>query len=227
MLYHLTLRSRNGKTGKIPVSTTSSESCPDACPLKESGCYAKYGPLGMHWKLVDSGKRGMSLVDFCQKVTGLPDGQLWRHNQAGDLPGRNDAIDYAALSAIVHANKGKRGFTFTHKPMTNGNNRLAVFMANVHGFTVNLSADNLDEVDELVALKIGPVVTLLPSDAPAKLTTPAGNKVIVCPAQQREDITCEKCALCAIPSRKVVVGFRAHGAACRKAEKVFMMKVAR
>lgn len=225
MLYHLTKRSENVKTGHIPVSTTSSDTCPDACPLKESGCYAKYGPLGMHWRKVDSGQRGVSLVDFCQQIAALPDGQLWRHNQAGDLPGHSDAIDYAALTEIVRANRGKRGFTFTHKPMTSGANRQAVFMANLHGFTVNLSADNLDEADELAALKVGPVVTLLPSDAPAKLSTPAGRKVIVCPAQQRDDITCERCALCAIPSRQVIVGFRAHGGAVRKAEKVFMMKV--
>ena len=58
MLVHLVRKSRNGKTGPIPVSTTSGDTCPNACPLKGSGCYAKSGPLGMHWQKVSSGARG-------------------------------------------------------------------------------------------------------------------------------------------------------------------------
>jgi hypothetical protein len=38
MLVHLTAKSRNVKTGAIPVSTTTAESGPDACPLKSRGC---------------------------------------------------------------------------------------------------------------------------------------------------------------------------------------------
>lgn len=48
----LTMKSSNVKTGPIPVSTTGAQSCPNACSLKGSGCYAEGGPLGMHWRKV-------------------------------------------------------------------------------------------------------------------------------------------------------------------------------
>ena len=86
MQYHLTPRSSNKKTGPIPVSTTSRDSCPDTCPLKNGGgCYAGSGPLSLHWDKVGT-DRGVSLESFCDTIRALPKGQVWRHNQAGDLP---------------------------------------------------------------------------------------------------------------------------------------------
>jgi hypothetical protein len=75
---------------------------------------------------------------------------------------------------------------------------------------VNLSADTLEEADALHATKAGPVVVLLPADAPEKLTTPGGRTVIVCLAETR-GLTCEECRLCAKPFRAGIIGFRAHG----------------
>ena len=61
----LTIKSRNTKTGPIPVSTTSAASCPDACPLSgKNGCYAESGPLGMFWKKVTEKRVGASYADF-------------------------------------------------------------------------------------------------------------------------------------------------------------------
>jgi hypothetical protein len=48
--YHFTRKSQNRKTGPIPTTVTSADTCPDACPLKAKGCYAKGGPLAMHWR---------------------------------------------------------------------------------------------------------------------------------------------------------------------------------
>ena len=56
---NLTLKSRNKKTGNIPVSTSGKHTCPDACPLKASGaCYAMGGPLGMFWTKVSKNEAG-------------------------------------------------------------------------------------------------------------------------------------------------------------------------
>lgn len=38
-----------------------------------------------------------------------------------------------------------------------------------------------------------------------------------CPATYRDDVTCATCGLCASTTRKVIVGFPAHGAAKRAA----------
>lgn len=221
-MFHITMKSKNVKTGKIPVTTSSADTCPDACPLKSQGCYAKSGPLGMFWDKVTNGNAGASFADMLAIIASLPAGQLWRHNQAGDLAGAGDHIDGQALRALVRANKGKRGFTYTHKPVAdNPHNAAHVAAANRAGFTVNLSANNLTEADTLYELGIGPVVTILPVDAPEKTTTPQGRAVVVCPAQSRDDVTCKSCGLCQRADRKVIVGFRAHGASKRRAEKVF------
>lgn len=216
MNVHLTRKSENAKTGPIPVSTTSSDTCPDVCPLKSGGgCYAEYGPLAIHWRKVTAGNSGGNWAEFCSKIAALPDGQLWRHNQAGDLPGINNVIDAVAMAQLIYANIGKRGFTFTHKPM-NAANQDAVVMANRYGFTVNLSANNIAHADELKALGIAPVTVILPQDAPHKQVTPAGNIVIVCPAQTHDDVTCESCQLCARATRPTIIGFLAHGTGAKK-----------
>ena len=225
MYAHITLKSNNVKTGPIPVTTTEAKSCPTSCPLKGSGCYAEAGPLGMHWRDVKRGGRGITWAKLVKAIDNLPEGRLWRHNQAGDLPGVGDAIDGEKLKALVEANRGKRGFTYTHKPMDKATSRRLVRWANTQGFTVNLSADNLHEADTLASLGIGPVATLLPrlqsGGRGVKLFTPAGRRVIVCPAQTHEHVTCESCKLCALADRPFIVGFLAHGSSVRKAEAVF------
>ena len=216
-MIHLTLKSANVKTGPIPVSTSSADTCPEACPLKHGGCYAKSGPLGMHWDKVTKGKRGANLTAFVQAVRKLDVGQIWRHNQAGDLSGRGDRINTRDLGRIVRANKGRRGYTYTHKPPALGNNGQAIKAANEAGFTVNLSGNSLSHADELKALNLGPVVAIVPEDAPDKGTTPAGNRWITCPAQTKEGVTCATCKLCSVATRSVIVAFRAHGTSKKKA----------
>ena len=224
----LTLKSRNAKTGPIPVSTTTSTTCPDACPFKRTstsaqGCYADGGPLRIQWDKVSRGEAGHSWSDFLAQVGTLPANQLWRHNQAGDLPGVGDSIDGKAMYDLVVANTGKRGFTYTHKPMDKLANRDAVLHANASGFTVNLSANNLEHADELADLEIGPVVTVLPMEQKENLTTPKGRKVVVCPATIRDDVSCMTCGLCA-RLRDAIIGFPAHGNGAKKANAIAMTR---
>lgn len=223
MFVHLTPVSRNVKTGPIPVSITSAESCPTACPFNNAnkgGCYAESGPLAIHWRKVTQGKFGDTYGAFLDKIARLPRGQLWRHNQAGDLIGQGDTLDVQALSLLVKANKGKRGFTYTHKPLDTQAERDAIKQANANGFTVNLSGNNPAHADILADMGIGPVVTVLPVDATQNTTTPAGRKIIVCPATQRDNVSCATCKLCAVAARDVIVGFPAHGTSKRKASAI-------
>jgi len=217
----LTAISRNAKTGPIPVSTTSAETCPPTCPFTDKGgCYAGNGPLNLFWQKVTARKLGASWDEFTKQVAKLGKGALWRHNQAGDLPGDGFAIDSAALAKLVRANKGKRGFTYTHyDSLANEGNRDAIAHANANGFTINLSANNLAHADSLAALKIAPVAVVLPSNVTGnvKLATPQGRKVVVCPATYRDNVSCASCGLCAL-QRDAIVGFPAHGVQKRKAD---------
>ena len=214
-MYHLTLKSNNSKTGPIPVSTSGNATCPDACPFKKNGCYADSGPLSMHWAQVSAGARGTNWNSFCESIGNLPGGQLWRHNQAGDLPGTGNTIDANMLAALVIANHGKRGYAYTHKPLTRANQK-AIRDANQQGFTINLSANNLDDADTLASLEIAPVVVILAHDGNTR--TPQGRTVVQCPAQTR-DTHCSKCGLCQKQNRPIV-GFTAHGSGKSKVEAI-------
>lgn len=218
---HLTPRSANAKTGAIPVSTVSNSTCPDTCPFKGNGCYAEYGPLALHWRKVSDNTRGTDWDTYCQKIANLPSDQLWRHAQAGDLPGDGADINTVELVKLVNANKGKRGFSYTHYPPVGQNADLIQF-ANDNGFTVNLSANSLDHADELLDLGVGPVVTVLDSHIEGRqdIFTPNGVRVVVCPATYSDNISCATCKLCAVRDRNVVVGFPAHGSGKKKIDNV-------
>jgi hypothetical protein len=203
------VRSGNRKTGPIPVSMTSARTCPRSCPLYGRGCYAEQHMVSMHWRRISKGK-GLLWSTFISAVVALPAGQLWRHNEAGDLPGDDEEIDVNLFKQLLRANRGKRGFTYTHKPLTEQNVFL-MLQANRLGFTVNASADSLSEADQKAALGL-PVVVVLDHNAPTRgIRTPDGRHVVVCPAQTRDDVTCESCELCYVAKRKSIVGFLAHG----------------
>jgi hypothetical protein len=207
MQVHLTLKSANVKTGPIPVSTTEKASCPSNCAVRDA-CYAASGPLALHWAAVSNGTRGTSWGEFTQAIAALPDGQLWRHNQAGDLPAVGGSVDAVKLGQLVAANQGKRGFTYSHH--RDAASLAWIRHANQWGFTVNLSANDLADADALADHQAGPVVVVLPSTQNQNTTTPAGRTVVVCPATQRDDVSCATCQLCQ-RQRTAIVGFPAHG----------------
>lgn len=217
---HTTLKSANRKVGKIPVTTTTAKTCPDECAFKDNGCYADNGPLAMHWAKVTNGERGDGWSTFIETVKTFKVGQLWRHNQAGDCPGDGKRLDADACDELADANRGKRGFTYTHYPvLTDAHNAAVVKRMNDKGFVVNLSANNVKHADALYDLGIGPVATVLPETQTTNTVTPKGRKVVVCPATIKDDVSCATCQLCA-RMRDAIIGFPAHGTTKRKANEV-------
>lgn len=208
----LTCISHNKKTGPIPVSTTESKTCPSTCGMFKE-CYAKFGHLSIHWDAVDRGDRGLDWNGFCAAISILPKGQLWRHNQAGDLPGDGTFIDADALRMLVQANAGKRGFTYTHYPL-NEWNVACIRAANAHGFTINISCDTLAEADRVhKQFPDLPQAVVLPSMTEVhSLYTRQGTHVVVCPATYRDDMNCARCGVCQEGrENRAVIGFPAHG----------------
>ena len=210
-MFHLNLHSQNEKTGTMPVSTSHNGTCPNACPFKAKGCYAKTGPLAIHWRAVSEGGRGVDWKSFLSEVAKIPAGSLFRHNQAGDLVGKNDRLNKTALRQLVKAAKDLRGFSYTHYPLT-AHNVEALAEANANGFTVNVSTNRLSEVDK--AMETGlPVVTVLPVKEYTERTikTGGGHTVLICPASLGKSITCKDCTLCQKRDRSFAIGFVAHG----------------
>jgi len=224
--YHLVRVSRNRKTGPIPVTTTSANSCPPSCGFKGNGCYAESGPLAIHWRHVSDGRRGHTFDELLKDIATLRRHALWRHNQAGDLtPEAPGVIDARQLTKLAMANRGRRGFTYTHYPPTPAN-QAAILNANRLGFTVNLSAETLVQADAYADLGIAPVVVVLPQGLAKPTQTPAGRQVIACPASTGNS-DCLNCGICQQRDRASIVGFPAHGSGAGRVQAVFLGKSSR
>lgn len=232
--YIATKTGGNSKLGPMMVTTSSRDTCPDSCGLKGNGCYADYGPLGSLWRRLTAtvpgerfkhgagSIRAMPWSELLSAIRSVPQGYLWRHNQAGDLPGNNNRINIRKLKQIVAANRGRRGFTFTHYDICVSHNRKAIQYANENGFTVNISADTLEQADTAARFGVGPVVTVLPIGHSENIKTPEGRTVVVCP-NYTHGKTCLECQLCA-RQRDTIVGFPAHGNGKRRVEIVYKSK---
>ena len=194
-----------------------------------SGCYAGTGMVALHWRRVSKGEQAGSYAEALAQVQALPKNTLWRHNVAGDLLHNAQMIDDDALQALTRANKGRKGFTYTHHRIEGSDavarsNWAAIDKANTNGFTVNLSANNLEHSDRLADLQAGPVVSIVPIDHPKLSFTPAGRPVVVCPAVTSDAVTCSNCGICQNQNRKSIIAFPVHGSGKAKAHRVFMMK---
>jgi hypothetical protein len=215
-----THRSSNAKVGKIPVTTSSKTSCPPSCPLLENGCYASAGfHTNMHWNKVTEGARGTAIEGLCDSIAKLPEGQLWRHNVAGDLQGTEDHINGPSLYKLATANIGKRGFTYTHYPLATGDNETYIRGANQLGFTINVSTNTVREAIATQASTGLPVVTIVGPDYWDNGDTVAteGASVVRCPAETRDEVTCKTCKLCSVSTRKTIVAFTVHGTKAKAA----------
>lgn len=214
--FHLTRVSSNSKTGPIPVTTSSRDTCPPTCPFKGSGCYAESGPLAIHWGKVTNAERGQSFAQHCQDLASLPPQQLTRLNQAGDLPHTRGRISRRFVRGIVAACKNLKAYTYTHHRLNLGENLALLRFANRNGLTVNVSTETERCADDAIAAGLPAVLAVDSEEARNTWHTPAGNVVLVCPAQNR-DTDCATCQLCHTRGRRVIVAFRAHGTGKRKA----------
>jgi hypothetical protein len=198
--------SGNSKTGPIPVSRTVRASCPSGCPFNNV-CYPNYGPGSWHWKRLEE-KGGMGWDEFLANIRRLWKGQLWRHNEAGDLPHNNGTINRTMMRQLVAANKGKQGFTYTHHVISRANLE-TLRIANRGGFTVNASCEAVEQVDAVRKLGL-PAVLVVGSELPKGSSTPDGHPLRRCPAET-SNITCSRCGICARSDRQSVIYFTVHG----------------
>lgn len=209
----LTAVSSNAKTGPIPTSTSDRATCPTTCPFYDKGCYAKSGPQAIHWRKVSNAERGVTYDQFVEQVRKIQRGQLWRHNVSGDLQHNDGNIDYLKLRKLIDANKGRKGFTYSHHVL-NEHNVICLQNANGMGFTVNASCESVDDADRVMTEHQIPAVAVIPSTESRRFfNTSSGRKVIVCPATIHENVTCSTCGLCQKADREFVIAFPAHGVA--------------
>jgi hypothetical protein len=155
--------------------------------------------------------------DFLRLIQSLPYRQLWRHNQAGDLQDPSTIAGRTALKQLTTANRGKRGFTFSHHLLTR---RVieAFKAATAQGFTINASTETIEAADSAVFNGLRAVVVVPSTDERRIWRSPAGHRVVTCPAQIHDGMTCQRCQLCHARPQEVIVAFRAHGTGRRRVD---------
>jgi hypothetical protein len=212
MLTAFTPISSNAKTGPIPTSTSDRATCWTGCPFYDKGCYAKSGPQALHWRKVSAGERGYEWDAFLRLIRKLNRGQLWRHNVSGDLPVVADGIiDGDKVAQLADANRGRKGYTYTHHPLTDTNLGVIKY-ANAAGFTVNVSTESVESADKVMSEHGIPAVAVVNSDKTDRFyQTESGRKVITCPATIHDNVTCKTCGLCQQSDRQFIIAFPAHG----------------
>lgn len=194
--------SRNGKTGAAAVTYRTADTCPVSCPLRDSGCYARGRIFGIPARL---GREGYAELRALSGT--LPQGGTVRANVSGDLlddTGEPDQPYLAALSELATARPDAAVFTYTHawRELTPDP---------APGVTVNASCESAADLERATAA--GWPTVLTDPGGPESLigSTVAGRRVVQCPAQVREGLTCSDCRLCARPARRSTVAFVVHG----------------
>ena len=218
MTLKYSLSAGNSKTGAMLLVRSPRSTCPDSCGLKGNGCYAENFPLVLHW--VKQETTGVDFATVLYAVRTLPKDSLWRLFEAGDFEPSSEnpeLISSQQVISLIAANKGKRGFGYTHYPVLP--NLEAFQLMNSSGLTINVSADTFEQAAVYFSLGLPTVVVV--SEKFPKDSVVEGMRVVVCPNQSVKKPNgkkplCLDCQLCQVADRDYIIGFRAHGTKARK-----------
>ena len=217
--FSFTEKTTNKKLGdNISITYSSSNTCPNACPFKNNGCYCSEGYYTrLHWQKVDNGQRGIKCDNLINKIKSLKPGSKLRLNIGGDLVGHNNNIYKSYLNKYVEACKPLKAWTYTHYPISKGNNLQLIKQAYKKGLTINVSCET--EHQAIQSLDNGLLTALVVKSTEDrksyKLKDIHGNTkatVLICPQQIKDDVTCSNCMLCYDRPKNIVIGFKAHNA---------------
>jgi hypothetical protein len=215
----LTMHSSNAKVGDVaatyaPIAAT----CPEACPLRESGCYARSGNVGMHVnrlerELADLSGDTLAMLEgdeIASAARHAPSGHAMRVHVSGDA-----TTDFRAAQIAKGAEHWPGPvWSYTHAWRE-------VQRQSWGRVSVLASCERLSDVAE--AMRRGFAAAVVVSSHPSNgraWTSPDGVTVIPCPAQTR-DVKCTDCRLCwndqALKNRGACIAFAAHGAGKKRA----------
>lgn len=220
MKFHFVKKSGNKKTGFMPVTYNSRLSCPDSCIFKNNGCYADNYHTRLNWDKVTSGERGGTFKELLNNIKALKPSTIWRACVAGDIPSNNKGeISRTYIKGITEANKGLKGYTYTHNRLDIGENISLLKTANKQGFTVNISTETEAAADNAVLNSLPAVMVVKSTETRRAWLTKNKNKILVCPAQT-SGINCIDCQLCQHRPKNLIIAFLAHGNMSKLIDKI-------
>lgn len=221
---HIVATSGNAKTGPMPVTYRPVQTCPRTCaflPKSEGGnggCYGTGRIFGIASKYATA---ETSHADAVAKLNRAPRGAKYmRDRVVGDIvaPDGTADVDYLTSIAAAAAAVDLTPFGYTHgfDLLTPGD----VQRVAAAGYVLNASCETIEDVRRAVAKGLPATIVAGPEleDGTEVRTHDGMRRVVTCPAQTREDVSCASCGLCAKPRRAAVVRFLPHGTAVRQAE---------
>jgi len=218
----LVLQSKNIKTGLVSATYSSIDAtCPKSCPFMGEGCYAQIGMVGIHTvrfnKKYHRARNPVTPEDVAREEAGLIKKAICesknilplRLHVAGDS--RTNKAAKLLTNSVKHWNQPV--WCYTHA------------WRNVHreswGTKVSILASCESITDAKIAMNKGYAVAIVTPPHPSpKAYMEDGVKVIPCPAQTHDNVTCVSCKLCwndqKLLKQNAVIAFEAHGVMKRR-----------
>jgi hypothetical protein len=210
--YSFTSHSHNKKLGNIAAISTSSNSCPNDCALKNE-CYAKYSFTGIHWRNLDL--KGLDYHQLTSLIDAMKKRSKMRFNVMGDFAHNNGIIDAVKLLKLANTVKNRliETILYTHHSIDNSLNVSALKLAFSKGLHINISCEDTNKARQALNHGLNAVI-VLPTGSIHKVIKHDGLNIVRCPAEYKDTIQCANCMLCAKDrvQKRVVVAFTAHGA---------------
>lgn len=226
--YSFVAVSSNSKTGPIAVTSTSSESCPTSCPFVKiklidsikftfNGCYADYSYTGLQWRKLDV--TGLDYSQLLANIRHLDKFAKLRLNIMGDLAHKDQTILVELFEQLVDVivKRQLQTILYSHHDLSIESNLIAFQKAFDRGLHVNASCESIEQARSAIDNGINAVI-VLPVDSIQKTIKAGDMRIVRCPAEYNDRITCSNCMLCAKDrtASRVVIGFTAHGTAKNK-----------
>jgi hypothetical protein len=208
---HLVAISSNSKIGPMPATYRGRETCPTDCAFLNNGCYGDGRIFALAHKYV----RALS-IDKAREILrrAKTDAKYLRDRVVGDLVNSRGLFDMNYVRGIARLARehGLTVFGYTHAWRILTREDAAAIRAT--GYVMNASCETVQDVRHAISLGMPSVIT---NDKIVEGATVAGYRVITCPAQIRDNVTCATCGLCAKPDRKVIIRFLTHGPSKKRA----------
>lgn len=226
------LKSKNKKLGDIAATYASiSGTCPKTCALRNNGCYAGLGNVGVHVMRYDAVARLHKKSSYriareeARLIMGAIrngniQGRPLRLHVSGDARTPDGAKALARAAHAWHDAGGGPAFGFTHSWKE-------IARKDFGQISILASVENLTDARKAMRRGYSPAVIV--SEFPnGKRAFRVGKnkdiKLIPCPAQTGAAENCKQCRLCmndgTLLKQNAGIAFEAHGAAKKKAKQV-------
>jgi hypothetical protein len=219
----LVLQSKNIKTGLVSATYASIDAtCPKSCPFMGEGCYAQIGMVGIHTvrfnRKYNRARNPITPETVAREEAGLikkatEEGKNLlplRLHVAGDL--RTNKAAQLIRTAVKNWNNPVWSYTHAWRNVDRKS----------WGDTISVLASCETQEQAELAMKRGYAVAMVtgPHLSPKAYTAPNGIKIIPCPAQTHDNVTCVSCKLCwndkKLLDQRAVIGFEVHGVMKRR-----------